>query len=409
MISAFCKTSEAAAPELKILNLSDKQTTIRDRLILTGQAIGATKVIVNGEEVDLKDDGRFKVGLVVNVGKNLVVAVAKRGSEEKKLSMRLLRLVTFLDISGPGEKPHWAKKDIIDLAALGVIEGYPEGRFKPGNPVLRGEMATWLVRAKGYAVKTLDRDPFLDVPKEHWRAPFIDEAVKRGYMTGYPNGFFGIDDLLTRASAATVVRRSEELSATPPDEKIFVDVSTSVRSYDDINRAYKAGLFIGVSKTRKVFEPTRPMTRGEAAKLLSRFSEIKAASADLLNFDAGYGEERLCRVNTEPEIVSAAADPVRAPRDGKTPATFFVTVSDRQGLSDISQVRVDLRAIGGPPDALMFNNGENGDEKAGDATYSLSVVIGGETDLGVKRLLITVMDRSGWEAKGSLNFSVVKP
>ena len=52
---------------------------------------------------------------------------------------------TFPDVN-PG---FWAFQEIEALAASGITEGFPDGTFRPTNPVTRAQMATFLARALG--------------------------------------------------------------------------------------------------------------------------------------------------------------------------------------------------------------------------------------------------------------------
>ena len=49
---------------------------------------------------------------------------------------------TFSDTTG-----HWAEDWIEALKAAGVTSGYPDGTYRPSNPVTRAEMAVFLVKA----------------------------------------------------------------------------------------------------------------------------------------------------------------------------------------------------------------------------------------------------------------------
>jgi hypothetical protein len=44
---------------------------------------------------------------------------------------------------------HWAHQYVEALSASGITEGYDDGTFRPGQPVLRGQMAAFLAKALG--------------------------------------------------------------------------------------------------------------------------------------------------------------------------------------------------------------------------------------------------------------------
>jgi hypothetical protein len=67
------------------------------------------------------------------------------------------------------------------LAELGVVDGYPDGTFRPDAPVSRAEMAALLVRAVGLEVAdSLAATPFTDVPTDVW---YHDRLCRRPILS----------------------------------------------------------------------------------------------------------------------------------------------------------------------------------------------------------------------------------
>lgn len=50
----------------------------------------------------------------------------------------------------------WYKNAVIKLGNLGVINGYPDGSFRPGNNVNRAELAVMLSKYDDYRIKNFD-------------------------------------------------------------------------------------------------------------------------------------------------------------------------------------------------------------------------------------------------------------
>ncbi len=73
-----------------------------------------------------------------------------------------------------------------------IIGGYPDGEFKGSNAVNRAEVAKFLLLAKSVTVAPITNDTasFSDVDQSAWYAPFIAEAQNRGILEGYPDGTF---------------------------------------------------------------------------------------------------------------------------------------------------------------------------------------------------------------------------
>jgi hypothetical protein len=111
---------------------------------------------------------------------------------------------TFSDV---GES-HPFRTEIEWLAAEDVTGGYPDGTFRPGAVVTRASMTAFLYRLVGSPSHLPPFDPtFPDVPLTH---PFWDEVEwARGYgiASGFPDGTFRPGDPVSRQSMAAFIRR----------------------------------------------------------------------------------------------------------------------------------------------------------------------------------------------------------
>ena len=79
-------------------------------------------------------------------------------------------------------KNHWAKDTIEKWKDKGVISGYPDGTFKPDNPVTRAELAKILT----LAFDLQERSPLgsEDVKSENWYYSYLECCAK--YIPVYP-------------------------------------------------------------------------------------------------------------------------------------------------------------------------------------------------------------------------------
>ena len=98
----------------------------------------------------------------------------------------------------------WFNKAVSSLAKGGYLAGYPDGTFKPNAPITRAEFATIAVRFADEAMAA--SNAFKDVDK-HWAKEYILKDVSLGWITGYEDGTFRPDDLITRAEAMTIINR----------------------------------------------------------------------------------------------------------------------------------------------------------------------------------------------------------
>ena len=95
---------------------------------------------------------------------------------------------------------------------LVVPSDYGSNQFGPSTPITRREIAVMVDRAMGKvypASQPLTEElPFTDADQiPEWVRGYINEAVKAGVLTGYPDGTFGHSKSATRAEAVVMVQR----------------------------------------------------------------------------------------------------------------------------------------------------------------------------------------------------------
>ncbi|MGI6144056.1 MAG: S-layer homology domain-containing protein, partial [bacterium] len=69
---------------------------------------------------------------------------------------------SFKDVEG-----HWAQQQIETWLQKGLVSGYPDGTFRPNQPVTRAEFVTFVNRAFGIKAAG-GEEVFSDVPASAW-------------------------------------------------------------------------------------------------------------------------------------------------------------------------------------------------------------------------------------------------
>lgn len=103
-----------------------------------------------------------------------------------------LTAAAFTDITG-----HWATDFISALAKQNLIGGFADGSFKPDIAINRAQYAALLVKAFNPSPKR-DAIAFPDIPATFWAKPFIDQAYRAGFISGFPDGSFKPDQNIPR-------------------------------------------------------------------------------------------------------------------------------------------------------------------------------------------------------------------
>lgn len=160
---------------------------------------------------------------------------------------------------------YWAHDAIATLAAQGIVSGFPDGTFRPGDPVTRAAFVKMLdltlnLHSSGSGT------PFTDVSPTAWYAPYVAEAVAAGIVQGSGSSAFDPDGTVTREQMAVFLARGLKLTQTRP--LTFTDAgSIDAWAVAGVEEAVEAGYLSGFPDGS--FQPQGPTTRAQAAKVLA--------------------------------------------------------------------------------------------------------------------------------------------
>lgn len=180
----------------------------------------------------------------------------------------------FMDISGDSE----FYSAVTDLKESGIVEGYKDGTFKPENTINRAEFVKILVLASN---KTVTGINCFDDVKEEWFAPYICAAKEAGLVDGYPDGKFRPEQNINFAEASKIISNTFGLIKEQNDPNLWYKnfvlsledysaIPTSVLSFDEkITRAEMAEMIYRVRNgyTQKAYNTFDSISRGEVAKI----------------------------------------------------------------------------------------------------------------------------------------------
>jgi len=132
----------------------------------------------------------------------------------------------------------WYGKAIGILTHYGIIEGYPDGSFKPLQPITRKEFAAVVSRFDNLEESLFN--PYTDLDPNDWAYKYIISATAKGWFIGH-GGRFRPDANLTRAEMVTainrILRRRILITDIPADVHKFFDLDESHWAYADIMEA----------------------------------------------------------------------------------------------------------------------------------------------------------------------------
>jgi len=176
----------------------------------------------------------------------------------------------------------WFFSYVVDLSQLEIVEGYEDGCFHPERNVTRAEFTKMALHASEKAGNYYDYDSqefadrFIDVDySSDWFAPVVDKAAANGLVGGYGGKTFHPNDPIARSEAVQILfnMSAQMKSVGSPTVTTFSDVQPSDWFYGAVRGAQYYNIVSGV--TPITFEPTRFLTRAEAAKIISGFYHLE--------------------------------------------------------------------------------------------------------------------------------------
>ena len=128
----------------------------------------------------------------------------------------------------------WYNNAISTLSNMGIICGYPDGTFRPDAPITRAELTK--IAAGFFSdprVAATYDGRFSDVHGAEWYISYLMTALEEGLIEGYPDGSFRPNRPITRAETCTIVNRT---LGRKPEKDHLLPESDMINWPDNINR-----------------------------------------------------------------------------------------------------------------------------------------------------------------------------
>lgn len=196
----------------------------------------------------------------------------------------------FSDVSST----YWARGFIAELSRRNIIAGYPDGTFKPDNPVTRAEFAAMLRKANADFKKPRTRPAtnFSDVSSAYWAASAIQEAYTTGFMAGYPGNIFKPEQNIPREQVLVSLANGLNYSAnraTPTVLSYYNDASEISNYARDSIAAATVNRLVVDYPNLHILNPIRKATRAEVAAFIYQ-ALVKQGDARPINSPYIVGE-----------------------------------------------------------------------------------------------------------------------
>ncbi|WP_227501568.1 DUF1565 domain-containing protein [Synechocystis sp. PCC 7509] len=257
--------SDSARP---ILRRNFIESSKQDGVVITASAQPDLGTAENPGNNFIRNNTRYDV---YNSTRSNTVTAAGNDIEPEKISGNVtfvaatvnrpaIRQGTFRDIQG-----YWAQPYIEALIAQNVIAGFPDGSFKPTDPVTRAQFATILSKAFAPPSQRAAQE-FKDVKQGFWAYGAIQTAYRGGFVAGYPGGLFQPQQAIPRVQSLVSLANGLGLKSNNPNAlSTYVDAA-QIPNYatDPVSAATLRQLVVNYPIPTQL-NPNRDATRAEVA------------------------------------------------------------------------------------------------------------------------------------------------
>lgn len=163
---------------------------------------------------------------------------------------------------------HWANQFITSLAGRGIIAGFPDGTFRPDEPVTRAQYAA-MVRQAFNQSSVRGATSFVDVSANYWAAAAIREADMMGFLSGYPGNIFQPDQNIPRAQVLVSLANGLNYTASNQNSLRVYQDAASIPDYAvaSLAAATERRLVVNYPNVQ-VLRPNQTATRADVAAFI---------------------------------------------------------------------------------------------------------------------------------------------
>lgn len=184
-----------------------------------------------------------------------------------QIKSKSLRASIFEDIP----KTHRYADAIKYLKDNQIVKGYGDGTFRADNQINRAESVKILL--EGNNIPTSEQtSSFPDVGTNAWFTPYVATASKQGIVKGYSDGSFKPEQPISRAEFTKVALETANIAIPNEANNLYADVKEDMwfSRYMSVAKRYNFFETYGGGNV----EPSRPITRGEAAFIMYKIEEL---------------------------------------------------------------------------------------------------------------------------------------
>src|SRR5690554_385230 len=210
------------------------------------------------------------------------------------LAICLVLLVSPIAQAMPSDlEGHWAESSIRSLVQLEILNGYPDGTFRPDQSITRAELAKILaVTYELESPKESTKQSQFSDTEDHWAKEYIAALSENKIISGYPDGTFQPERPITRAEMVTMLIRLlkvglEDEEYTQNLSPTFSDVEEDFWAFRQIELGARLKILPGYYQSE--FQPSRLASRADTAWMINTMRKLKILRGNVLDLSADSG------------------------------------------------------------------------------------------------------------------------
>ncbi|MEJ6484294.1 S-layer homology domain-containing protein [Nostoc punctiforme UO1] len=245
---------------------------------------------------------------VIEVSDNSSYDVSQMLMNYRQVGMSRALQVGFSDVS----TGYWAKDFIAELASMEILEGFPDGTFRPDAPVTRAQFAAMLRKAfaKG---KIRQAIAFKDVSTQYWAYNAISEVYQMGFLNAVIGKDFNPSQSLSRLDILVALARGlnyQTSGSTDTILSVYSDATTIRSEYRSLIAALtQRGIVVNYPNV-KLLNVERVATRSEVSALLY---QALSSTGQVANISSQYvvGQQQQVAAEEQTETSTEGVKPRR--------------------------------------------------------------------------------------------------
>ena len=217
---------------------------------------------IEDRTINEQSPGKWETYLLPGTYKGKYAIMTNTGKQIQEDILVKIEGNSYKDVSGS----KWYSPQIAYLMDKKLIYGFEGNLFKPDRKITRAEAVAIMGRAaelNGEKRKT----QFKDVNPNSFASGYIQSAREKGLLGGFPDGTFRPDQPVTRGEMALLLQQAFSLQYDAKQKSPFKDMTPNVSSYQAALALTQSGVTKGFPDG--TFKPQETMTRATYSVFLA--------------------------------------------------------------------------------------------------------------------------------------------